>query len=675
MKTLLSRVAVLIIMIAYFQSQGQTVVVTDDPTYTTGVTSAVLDIKSTQRGLIIPRMTAAQRNAISLPVTGLLIFQTDESPGFYYNAGTQEQPVWKLIRIVESEDVSNWNTAFGWGNHAAAGYLTQETDPVFTASTAAGISASDTFNWNEAHAWGDHALAGYAYDGHAHATLSRGVGLTGSNYNGSAPSTWGVDFAGTGLLNTVARSDHFHEGMTTGSGATGKLAFWTGNSTLGSNENLHWDNTNALLGIGTGSPFYPLTVLTGTACAIFGQSTATNGYGLIGYNSSGSGNTFGMAGEAVSPTGLGVYGLASSLAGENFGVIGESKSNAGYGVFGHASSISGVNYGVLGKTKSTEGFGVFGYADAAEGVNYGVVGRTQSTNGYGIYGLAAATSGANYGIFGESKSPAGYGLFGHATATTGVNYGCVGRSESASGFGIVGINVSSSGITYGVLGSVNSALGYSGYFTGGSLYIGSYTGIGVTIPTAQLHTSGTVRFANYSNGFLKVDGNGNLGTSAANQLFTAGNGLSWSGSTLNSVWTQSGTKIYYNTGNVGIGVTNPQSNLHVAGTVDMFGPWASVNAGQVYQASTDGFVVAGAVINAGAPDTNGMLTGYTDSNSNPTTVRGLASVRKIGTGTPSHQQSFTMPVRKGDSWKVVWNLIEGSAGYTIYWLPLGVGND
>jgi hypothetical protein len=47
-------------------------------------------------------------------------------------------------------------------------YLTTETDPVFSASDAAGITFSDISNWNEAHGWGNHAGAGYALDSHNH---------------------------------------------------------------------------------------------------------------------------------------------------------------------------------------------------------------------------------------------------------------------------------------------------------------------------------------------------------------------------------------------------------------------------------------------------------------------------------------------------------------------------
>jgi hypothetical protein len=33
---------------------------------------------------------------------------------------------------IDSTDINNWNNAYGWGNHADAGYLTSESDPVFT---------------------------------------------------------------------------------------------------------------------------------------------------------------------------------------------------------------------------------------------------------------------------------------------------------------------------------------------------------------------------------------------------------------------------------------------------------------------------------------------------------------------------------------------------------------
>jgi hypothetical protein len=50
--------------------------------------SAALEVNSTTKGFLLPSMTQAQRNAIATPATGLLIFQTDQTAGFYYYNGS-----------------------------------------------------------------------------------------------------------------------------------------------------------------------------------------------------------------------------------------------------------------------------------------------------------------------------------------------------------------------------------------------------------------------------------------------------------------------------------------------------------------------------------------------------------------------------------------------------------
>jgi len=47
--------------------------------------SAVLDVQATDKGMLIPRMLASQRDAISDPVQGLLVFVTDENAFYYYD--------------------------------------------------------------------------------------------------------------------------------------------------------------------------------------------------------------------------------------------------------------------------------------------------------------------------------------------------------------------------------------------------------------------------------------------------------------------------------------------------------------------------------------------------------------------------------------------------------------
>ena len=51
-------------------------------------TSAMLDVSSVTKGLLAPRMSAAQKNAIVTPATGLLVYQIDGTPGFYYYTGS-----------------------------------------------------------------------------------------------------------------------------------------------------------------------------------------------------------------------------------------------------------------------------------------------------------------------------------------------------------------------------------------------------------------------------------------------------------------------------------------------------------------------------------------------------------------------------------------------------------
>ena len=50
-------------------------------------TSALLDVKSTAKGFLMPRMTTVQRNAIVAPASGLLVFDTDFN-SFWYYGGT-----------------------------------------------------------------------------------------------------------------------------------------------------------------------------------------------------------------------------------------------------------------------------------------------------------------------------------------------------------------------------------------------------------------------------------------------------------------------------------------------------------------------------------------------------------------------------------------------------------
>lgn len=66
--------------------------------------SAILDISSTDGGVLIPRMTAAEIATISNPATGLMVFQTDGTVGLYYNTGTPTSPVFEKITVESDID-------------------------------------------------------------------------------------------------------------------------------------------------------------------------------------------------------------------------------------------------------------------------------------------------------------------------------------------------------------------------------------------------------------------------------------------------------------------------------------------------------------------------------------------------------------------------------------------
>ena len=76
-----------IILITAFNLSSQNVAITDDDTYVAN-TSAMLDVKSTTKGVLIPRVTSAQRTSISTPATGLLVFDTTVGSFYFYTGST-----------------------------------------------------------------------------------------------------------------------------------------------------------------------------------------------------------------------------------------------------------------------------------------------------------------------------------------------------------------------------------------------------------------------------------------------------------------------------------------------------------------------------------------------------------------------------------------------------------
>jgi hypothetical protein len=69
-----------------YNNTAQSVAINNDGSIANA--SAILDLKSTTKGFLTPRMTQAQRDLINNPAMGLMIFQTDNTPGYYFYNGS-----------------------------------------------------------------------------------------------------------------------------------------------------------------------------------------------------------------------------------------------------------------------------------------------------------------------------------------------------------------------------------------------------------------------------------------------------------------------------------------------------------------------------------------------------------------------------------------------------------
>ena len=72
--------------------------------------SAALDVSSTAKGLLPPRMSQFQRNAIASPAPGLVVYQTDGSPALYCNYGYAFAPNWQALAVQQAPVYGNYST-------------------------------------------------------------------------------------------------------------------------------------------------------------------------------------------------------------------------------------------------------------------------------------------------------------------------------------------------------------------------------------------------------------------------------------------------------------------------------------------------------------------------------------------------------------------------------------
>jgi hypothetical protein len=199
------------------------------------VASSLLTINSTTKGVLLPRMTEAQRLAISAPAQGLLVYDTGSATEglWYYNSGST--PGWQeVLTNSGSQTISGSITA---NNITVTGTLTAQTIVAQTITSSTDYVSGSTIFGN---------------------SLSNTHQFTGSV---SITGSLSLPYLSTGSVLFAGATDNITE----------------------DNANFFWDNINKRLGIGTNAPICGIDArnrlrVTGTSGIV--GAIGSNTYGL-----------------------------------------------------------------------------------------------------------------------------------------------------------------------------------------------------------------------------------------------------------------------------------------------------------------------------------------------------------------------------------------------------------
>jgi hypothetical protein len=220
-------------------AKGQAAIGTTNP-----AASSILDITSTSKGMLTPRMTGAQQNAISSPATGLLIYNTDSTAFCYYNGSAWQKISSGGSSVTPSAltKVDDTNVTLTLGGSPSTSLLAATSLTLGWTGTLADSRITSAATWNAKLAFSD--------TGRAYNKIATGGGLT------KVADSLGAIIAtkGSGTVTSVATN--------TGSGITGGTI--TGSGTISADtlvlstrswRNKLADSLGALIENGTGTIF------------------------------------------------------------------------------------------------------------------------------------------------------------------------------------------------------------------------------------------------------------------------------------------------------------------------------------------------------------------------------------------------------------------------------------
>jgi hypothetical protein len=326
----------------------------------------------------------------------------------------------KDVSTVSPADLTHWNAAYGWGNHASAGYLTAEVDGSTTneiqslsiAGNQLSISSGNTVtlpgdNWGTQAVSTNATLTGNGTTGNALAIAQQGAtngqvltwngsawlpgstSATGWSLTGNSGTNPATNFLGTtdlkplkfrvnnqpsGEINPISRNAFF--GLQAGANTTGTNNTASGSYALYTNTT---GNDNAAHGY--------LALYSNTT----GQKNTAQGYSALYSNSTGNYNTA-----------LGATALEDNTTGNNNTASGYSalySNTTGYKNTAHGSSALTSNttgYNNIAVGMSALAYNTTGFLNTASGA-YALYSNTTgySNTAGGSNALFANTTGSN----------------------------------------------------------------------------------------------------------------------------------------------------------------------------------------------------------------------------------------------------------------------------------------
>ncbi len=428
--------------------------------------SSMLDISSTTKGLLIPRMSSVQRTAIATPADGLTVYDNTTESIWYYKAGTgwlqiASNPV--TLTLPYTGTANSTSTLFSITNTG--------TGMAINASSAGGTGTyTATASLSSAGIISDNTGAGEAITGR---TVSQSGTPTGSVVGRNDGPGYGTQ----GFIATDASGN--------GIGVLGEVGISGSTGKAGHFENLNASNTQTALEAvtnGTGSAFTATNTNASTTVNILNVTSV--GPGVIADHSQGNAGNFFM--NNTNSVGAGVRGETNSIFG-NFGtagVYGTASGTGGYGGYFDHTNATGFGNALFATTAglgADASFQITNTSNAQPTIvaatsGTGSVGSFTNTNSSNTSNALYVTSNGPGVIPDHSQGNAGSFFMNN---TSGVGAGV--RGEVNSIFGNKG--------TAGVYGVSSGTGGYGGYFEHTST-----TGYGIVVQAVN-YGQGTVLVA------------------------------------------------------------------------------------------------------------------------------------------------------------------------------------